>query len=168
MCRDMSVPSRFARVPAWPARTTGRTSSLLAPEGASYAWPGTDGHSGWLVRARPVTRTGCAEEAILLVREVRVEHRAGHPRSLDDVGRGNGGVADVGDGCYHGPLQPFPVRCLDSARRQAVPAPGQAWLAFVRAGEASLGPGVGHKPRITGQTLSSEQHQLHCSAGSAR
>jgi hypothetical protein len=28
----------------------------------------------------------------------------------------------------------------------------------VRAGEASLGPGVGHKPRVTGQTLSSEQH----------
>jgi D-xylose transport system permease protein len=116
----------------------------------------------------PGPRTGCAEEAILLVREVRVEHRAGHPRSLDDVGDGNGGVAGVGDGCYHGPLQPFRVRCLDSARRQAVPAPGQAWLAFVRAGEASLGPGVGHKPSVTGQTLSSEQHQLHCSAGSAR
>ena len=111
---------------------------------------------------------GCAKEAILLVREVRVEHRAGHPRSLDDVGHGNGGVAGVGDGCYHGPLQPFPVRCLDSARRQAVPAPGQAWLAFVRAGEASLGPGVGHKPSVTVQTLSSERHQLHCSAGSAR
>jgi uncharacterized membrane protein YeiH len=53
MCRDMSVPSRLARVPAWPARTTGRTSSLLAPDSASYAWPGTDGHSGWRVRARP-------------------------------------------------------------------------------------------------------------------
>jgi D-xylose transport system permease protein len=78
-------------------------------------------------------------------------------RPLDDVGHGNAGVADVGDGGYHGPLQPFPMRCLDSALRQAVPVPRQAGLA-VRAGEASLWPGVGHKPSVTGQTLSSEQY----------
>ena len=50
------------------------------------------------------------------------------------------------------------MRRPDVAERKAVPAPGQAGLAFVRAGEASLGPGAGHKPRVTGQTLSSEQY----------
>jgi len=62
---------------------------------------------------------------------------------------GDGGVAGLGDGGDHGPPQPLPVRCLDSARRQAAPAPRQAGLAHVRAGKASLGPGVGHRLRVT-------------------
>lgn len=109
--QGMSVPSRSARVPAWPARTTGLTSSLLAPDSASYAWPGTEGHSGWRVRARPCHfRFRLAKRWLASARRsaaigpavgkstyrtlakagssVRVEHRARHPRSLDDVGHG--------------------------------------------------------------------------------
>jgi hypothetical protein len=72
---------------------------------------------------------GRGQEAVLLVRELRVERRAGHPGSPDDVSDGDGGVAGLGYGGYHRPQQPFPMRCPDGPL-PVMPGCGSAPLLF--------------------------------------
>jgi hypothetical protein len=74
------------------------------------------------------------EEAVLLVREVRVEGGAGHPRAAHDVRDRDGRVAGFGHRGDRRPVQPPHLGCPDVPRRQPAPAPGQARLAVVRFG----------------------------------
>jgi len=87
---------------------------------------------------------GRGQEAVLLVREVGIEGRPGHPGPPHDVGDRHGQVTGLRHRGDHRPQQPFPLRRAHGRRRQAAPAPGQAWLSLVRPGQRALLPGVGH------------------------
>jgi len=100
------------------------------------------------------------EEARLLVGEVRVERRAGHPRPAHDVGDRDGGVPGFGDGGDDRPAQPLLLRCTDIRFRKAVAPPRQTRLALVSVRERPrlgwviyLLHGVGHAFRVTRKSL---------------
>ena len=86
---------------------------------------------------------GRVEEAVLLVREVRVEGGPGHPGPAHDIGDRDVGVAGLGDRRDHRRAQPLQLGCPDVRRRKPAAAPGQAGLTLVRFGEATPlhGPG---------------------------